>query len=136
MLSLVKQLEQDEGKERSAYQDSEGYWTIGVGRLIDARKGGGLSEDEIQYLLQNDIKAAVRTCERLFLKFSSFTPSQQDSLLNMAFNLGYTGLKNFKRMVDCINDGDWHGAQREAKNSLWYKQVKDRADRVISGMGQ
>jgi len=136
MLSLIKQLEQDEGKERSAYQDSEGYWTIGVGRLIDARLGGGLSEEEIQYLLNNDIKAAVRTCERLFLKFSSFSQSQQDSLLNMAFNMGYSRMKQFKRMIACINDRDWEGAQREAKDSVWYRQVGARAERVIAGMGQ
>ena len=35
----MTQLEQlvigHEGKKKSAYQDSLGYWTIGVGRLID-----------------------------------------------------------------------------------------------------
>ena len=44
-------LRRDEGRVRHAYQDHLGYWTIGVGRLIDQRKGGGLSEDEIDYLL-------------------------------------------------------------------------------------
>ena len=35
---LSKQLERDEGRVRHAYQDHLGYWTIGVGRLIDARR--------------------------------------------------------------------------------------------------
>jgi lysozyme len=53
---LIAELRRDEGVDRSAYQDHLGFWTIGVGRLIDRRKGGGLSDEEIDYLLQNDVK--------------------------------------------------------------------------------
>lgn len=52
---LTKQLRRDEGEVLSAYQDHLGYWTIGVGRLIDKRKGGGLTSEESDYLLGNDI---------------------------------------------------------------------------------
>jgi lysozyme len=45
-MNVIEQLTREEGKRRSAYQDHLGYWTIGVGRLIDARKGGGLSDEE------------------------------------------------------------------------------------------
>ena len=41
-----------------AYKDSRGYLTIGVGHLIDEELGGGLSEDEIDYLLANNLKVA------------------------------------------------------------------------------
>ena len=56
---LTAQLTRDEGRERSMYLDHLGYATIGVGRLIDARKGGGLREDEIDYLLRNDINDRI-----------------------------------------------------------------------------
>ena len=59
-MTLAQMLEAEEGRKRSAYQDHLGYWTIGVGRLIDRRKGGGLSPDEIDYLLTNDIRAKSR----------------------------------------------------------------------------
>ena len=52
---LERQLRRDEGVVEHAYIDSEGWTTIGVGRLIDKRKGGRLRDDEIEYLLQNDI---------------------------------------------------------------------------------
>lgn len=125
-------MEQDEGNVPSAYQDSEGYWTIGVGRLIDARKGGGLSDEEVQFLLTNDIEAATRTCHRLYPLFYSFTNDQQDALINMAFNLGFKGLVGFHKMNACIHQGDWAGAAREAKDSKWHSQVKARADRIIA----
>ena len=49
--STVDLLIAEEGEKLSAYQDSMGFWTIGVGRLIDARKGGGISQEESRYLL-------------------------------------------------------------------------------------
>ena len=55
-MDLKSQLLREEGAESCAYQDSLGFWTIGVGRLIDSRKGGGLSNEEIDFLLENDIK--------------------------------------------------------------------------------
>ena len=58
---IIKQLRQDEGSRSQAYQDHLGYWTIGVGRLIDARKpGSGLREVEIEFMLQNDIEDRAR----------------------------------------------------------------------------
>jgi lysozyme len=44
--NIAEQLRRDEGEVLHAYQDKYGYWTIGVGRLIDARKGGGISVEE------------------------------------------------------------------------------------------
>jgi lysozyme len=58
-MSLRRMLEDEEGRVPHAYPDSLGYWTIGVGRLIDRRKGGGLSDDEIDYLLANDIRGST-----------------------------------------------------------------------------
>jgi len=56
MTTLADQLRAEEGERASAYQDSLGYWTIGVGRLIDARKGGRLRSNEIDFMLTNDIE--------------------------------------------------------------------------------
>lgn len=54
MISQLRaQLERDEGRSSTVYQDSLGYWTIGIGKLVDERKGGGLSADEIDYILSN-----------------------------------------------------------------------------------
>jgi lysozyme len=39
-----------EGRVLHAYRDSLGFWTIGVGRLIDARKGAKLPEHILEQL--------------------------------------------------------------------------------------
>ena len=63
---LTAQLRRDEGTKATAYQDHLGFWTIGVGRLIDSRKpGAGLRPDEIDYLLRNDINDRVQGCDRM-----------------------------------------------------------------------
>ena len=56
---FIAWLKKEEGVVKHAYQDHLGYWTIGVGRLIDKRKGGGLSDEEIDYLLGNDIEKKI-----------------------------------------------------------------------------
>jgi len=69
---LTAQLKIDEGVRESVYLDSEGYYTVGVGRMVDDRKGGKLSEDEIEYLLDNDIdriqNQAVREFQWYFVR--------------------------------------------------------------------
>ena len=54
-MNLKEQLKRDEGVVAHAYEDTLGFLTIGVGHLIDGRRGGGLSPDEIDYILTNDI---------------------------------------------------------------------------------
>ena len=61
---FIEWLKKEEGVIPHAYQDHLGFWTIGVGRLIDKRKGGGLSADEIDYLLSNDINRFVAGLEK------------------------------------------------------------------------
>ena len=53
----TNQIKKDEGIVLHVYDDSLGYSTIGYGRLVDRRKGGGISEDEALYLLKNDVNA-------------------------------------------------------------------------------
>lgn len=127
---LTKQLRRDEGVEKSAYQDSLGYWTIGVGRLIDKRKGGGLSDDEMDYLLQNDIKEKTLELKSRVKCFDKLSEPRKGVLINMAFNLGTNGLLNFKKTMALIEAGDYEAASKEMLNSTWAKQVGARATRL------
>ena len=47
---------EEEGLVLHAYEDHLGYLTIGYGRLIDKRRGGGISKAEAEYLLLNDCR--------------------------------------------------------------------------------
>lgn len=128
---LKKELLRDEGFVAHAYQDHLGYWTIGIGRLIDQRRRGGLSRDEAEYLLVNDIEKIIATLKQKLPWFDNISDRRKRALVNMAFNLGVNGLLNFKKMLAAMADNDFDKAALEAADSRWYSQVTARAERVI-----
>ena len=127
-------LEKDEGRVSYAYQDSEGYWTIGVGFLIDKRLGGGLRDDEINYILNNRVEEAHATAQRLVKNFDSLTDNRKVVILSLAYNLGYERLSKFVNTLKAVNEGRWEDAAVGLENSLWFKQVKNRARRLVELM--
>ena len=133
-MTLTEQLRRDEGIESCAYQDSLGYWTIGVGRLIDARKGGGLSNEEIDYLLDNDVKAKTAEVLRALPWVARLSEPRRAVLVNMAFQLGTKGLLAFRRTLGSIEDGQYGEAAVEMLDSAWAKQTPARAMRLAVQM--
>ncbi len=133
-MTLTEQLRRDEGTESCAYQDSLGYWTIGVGRLIDARKGGGLSNEEIDYLLDNDIKAKTREVLLALPWAARLSEPRRAVLVNMAFQMGTKGLLAFHRTLGSVEDGQYGDAAVEMLNSTWAKQTPARAMRLATQM--
>lgn len=131
---LTRQLRRDEGVRAHMYYDSEGYATIGVGRLIDPRRGGGLRESEIDYLLANDIEEAVAALRDRLPWFDSLNEARQGVLANMAFNLGVDGLLGFKRTLALVERGDYEAASVEMLDSKWARQVGQRAQRLSEQM--
>lgn len=130
---LRNRLRADEGIIPHAYQDSEGYWTIGVGRLIDKRLNGGLSADEIDYLLDNDIRRIVAEANT-FHWFSELDDVRQEVIVNMLFNLGLERFSGFHRMIAAIIRGDYLDAAREGLDSKWARQVGTRAIRLMKAL--
>lgn len=132
--NLVDQLVRDEGEILHAYQDANGFWTIGVGRLIDQRKGGGISQDESRYLLANDI-ARITDQLTTLLPWSLKLDSIRFAVLQaMAFNLGVDGLLQFHRMLTDLEDGNYDVAATEMQNSKWYGETGIRAQRLVQQM--
>lgn len=133
-MDLKQQLIRDEGSVSHAYKDSLGYWTIGVGRLIDSRKGGGLSPDEIDFLLENDIKAKTREVLLALPWMEKLNDARQAVLIGMAFQMGIGGLLKFKRMLGSIEDGRYVEAAEEMVKSRWAMQTPKRAYRMAQQM--
>lgn len=131
---ITKQLRRDEGVVEHAYQDHLGWWTIGVGRLIDKRKGGRLTDDEIDYLLANDIAEKERELEASVSFYKRLDEARKGVLLNMAFNLGVQGLLGFRNTLKLIETGKYEEASKEMLKSKWAKQVGDRAVRLSKQM--
>lgn len=131
----MEKLKRDEGVRAQCYQDTEGLWTIGVGRLIDpSHPSSGLTDDEIDYLLSNDIERVEKQLEKRFRWFKDLDDARQYVLLQMCFNLGITRLSKFVRMLSHMERGDFESAAIEQERSKWFKQVGKRAERLQAVM--
>lgn len=135
---LIKELERDEGRVLHAYQDSLGFWTIGIGRLIDKRKGGGITNEEADYLKRNDIAKVKRELDRLLPWWRSVSPARQRAIQNLAFNLGAPGLaQKWPNTVALMKAGKWKEAAAAIRgNRVWVGQVGARAERIAKQIEQ
>lgn len=132
---LIKQLKGDEGVKPQAYQDHLGFWTIGVGRLVDARKpGSGLRPSEMDFMLQNDIDDRIEALTRRLPWFQNLDDARKGVLLNMSFQMGVDGLLGFKNTLRMVETGDYMGAARNMLQSKWASQTPERANRMAEQM--
>ena len=132
---LTAQLRRDEGTKATAYKDSLGFDTIGVGRLIDSRKpGAGLRPDEIDYLLRNDINDRVQALTKALPWFDRLDEVRRGALINMAFQLGTAGLLEFSYTLGLVRDGKYAEAAEQMLKSKWATQTPARAKRLAEQM--
>lgn len=125
--SLVEQLKRDEGIRKFPYLDTVGKSTIGVGRNLD---DVGLSPDEIDLLLENDIKNATDSLEAAFPWSMGLDDVRKAALVNMTFNMGIGGLSGFRNFLAKMQAGDYASAAVEMMDSRWAQQVGSRANRL------
>ena len=64
--------------------------------------------------------------------FSALDEVRQGAILNMAYNLGVTGLLHFPHMVSALGKMDWEVSAQEMLSSIWATQVGDRAKRLAT----
>jgi lysozyme len=133
-MNLLTQLRREEGSKRHAYQDHLGWWTIGVGRLIDERKGGGLSDDEIDHLLRNDIARLEREVLSALPWAAALNEPRQAVLIGMAFQMGVAGLLGFAQTLAAVRDERYAHAAGLMLQSQWARQTPARARRMARQM--
>ena len=129
--TLIKELKRDEGVRTHVYLCSAGAQTIGVGRNLDAN---GISEDEIDYLLMNDLRSCVHDLRNNFRFYDGLDSVRKRVMINMVFNLGINRLLKFKKFLAAVEAGDYEKASVEMMDSLWARQVHGRADRLSALM--
>lgn len=132
--NLIKQLRDEEGEVLHAYEDHLGYLTIGVGRLIDKRKGGGITKEESAYLLNNDIAKVEKQLDERLSWWRRLDEARQAVIVGMAFQIGTDGLLGFKNTLAMVNDKDYVGASYGMLASKWAKQTPERARRMAEQM--
>jgi len=124
---ITQTLKRHEGVRQYAYRCPAGYWTIGAGRNVDETGGRGLSDDEIDYLLQNDIKLSIDELSGAFSWFEESPEQIQGVLVNMHFNMGMPTLRKFRNMLDAMQRKEYSRAAEEMIDSNWADQVGNRA---------
>lgn len=131
-LDLLRgELERDEGIRLKPYKDTVGKTTLGIGRNLD---DVGISREEAEYLLGNDIVRVVTELRQHLPWFVNLNDTQQRVLANMCFELGIGGLMGFPVMLGRVQANDFAGAAEAMLDSTWAKQVPVRAERLAAMM--
>lgn len=127
---LKYQLRRHEGYRRFPYEDTVGKLTVGIGRNLD---DVGISEQEAQFLLENDIRKCAQRCAQ-WTWWGGLDFTRQCVLLNMCFNLGWAGLNKFPKTLKAVREGNYAEAAREMLDSTWAHQVGQRAIELAEQM--
>lgn len=138
---LREEIEADEGCKYEIYLDHLGLPTFGIGHLVTENDpehgqmvGTEVSEERVAEVFEKDIEVTLGECEKLYSGFSELPEEVQHILANMMFNMGRPRLSGFKKFNACVGDGDWEGAADEMIDSRWYRQVTNRAERLVQRM--
>ena len=124
---LIDTLRRHEGVEHKVYEDTMGIKTIGVGRNLESV---GLSDEEIDYLLVNDIDRTKKLIDQYLPWWTNLNEVRQEALINFVFNVGIGTAQKFKNAMKHLEEGNYEESADEFLNSNWAKQVKGRAIEV------
>lgn len=138
---IIADIGNDEGLMFEIYLDHLGNKTYGVGHLITKDEpeyymdvGTEVDVDKITLAFDEDVREAIRTAQALVSNLQDYPDNVIRVLVNMAFNLGHRRLSGFKRMLRAVRQYDFEEAADEMMDSLWRKQVPNRASRLIEMM--
>ena len=135
---LRKTLIIDEGQVNEIYHDHLGYATFGIGHLVlegdpefGLAVGTNVSEDRVISCFAKDVETVISDCKKLHDGWDNYPQEVKQVVANMMFNMGLTRLSKFKRHNAALQNGDWEEAAVEGRDSRWYKQVTNRAERLM-----
>ncbi|KML56363.1 lysozyme [Burkholderia cepacia] len=129
-LKLKAELTRDEDRRYRIYTDTVGKVSGGIGRNLTDK---GFRDNEIDLMYQNDIAETEAWLDRNLSWWRSLDPVRQRVLMNMAFNM-QGKLLGFRNFLGAAQRSDWSTAAAEMLDSLWARQVGDRAKRLASMM--
>ena len=128
---LLDMLKRHEGVKSHVYLCSAGYETIGVGRNI-SKSGLGLSDEEVDMLLENDILRVIKELSAEYPWFNDLDDVRKDAMIDISYNLGATRLRGFKKALAAMEVADYTLAAKEFLDSKWSRDVKGRAHELAS----
>lgn len=138
---LREEIAADEGVKYEIYLDHLGLPTFGIGHLVldsdpehGQEVGTPISEDRVNECFDKDVEVVLAECEKLYPDFEELPEEVQLIIANMMFNMGRPRLSQFKGMKAGVDARDWNEAADQMVDSRWYKQVTNRADRLVQRM--
>ena len=136
---LKETLKVDEGVVYEIYNDHLGYPTFGIGHLVlegDAEHGLAVgtpvSEDRVDECFEKDVESVISDCKKLHEGWDGYPQEVKQIVANMMFNMGLTRLSKFSKHNAALQSGDWKTAAVEGRDSRWYNQVTNRAERLMT----
>ena len=138
---LREEVAADEGCVYEVYLDHLGLPTFGIGHLVletdeeyGAEVGTPVSEERVNHCFDNDVQSVLLDCTMLYPDFDDLPEEVQLIIANMMFNMGRPRLRKFVGMKEGVDHRDWNSAADEMVDSRWYKQVTNRAERLVQRM--
>lgn len=120
-------LKRDEGFSSKPYKDSIGILTIGYGTNLDE----GISEPEGAFMLANRFQEALTDLRRVYPQLTTLDDVRFAVIGMMTYNMGIHRVAQFKDMIAALYAGDVKAAAAAGRDSLWYKQVGARGERLM-----
>lgn len=140
----IERLKLDEGFRERVYLDTKGIQTVGYGYNLEANPHElsdgmiemihrhGISQEFAEELLLVHVIDLEKTLHNKLEFWSKLSLNRRDCLINMAYNMGIDGLLKFKKTLHLMGIGNYHEAAIEMLESLWAKQVGNRARRLAN----
>lgn len=141
----------DEGLKLSIYKDTEGYWTVGIGHLLTKNPsrevaiaaldnlvgrstGGKITEAEARKIFRLDVDKAVKGIQKSSILapiYNDVNDARKKAIINMVFQMGQAGAESFKNSLTLVRNHYYTKAAANMRQSKWYRQTPNRAERVI-----
>ena len=91
----------------------------------------GITQEQADWLAQRAIDTAIGDAEAIFAEcWDDLSAVRQEVLVNLAFNLGESRLRRFRKMVTAVLEGDYKTAAAEMLDSKAARQTGDRYKRL------
>ena len=127
MKDIIEQLKIHEGYKPTVYKCTAGVDTIGVGFAI---KDLHLSEEVCDLILKEKLEVLEERFENKFDWFAESPVEVRNVMLNMAYQLGFSGFCKFKKTIALVEEREWEKASEEMLDSKWAKQTPNRANEL------
>lgn len=132
MSEVARQLiSEEEGRKAQPYYDHLGFVTWGIGHLADPRKPCPIPDHIVDAMFDHDYAEKMLQAST-FPGFKDLNEIQQAVIVSMVFQLGFDGVKGFKKFLGAIKQKDYNGAALEGMDSKWARQdTPRRAERQM-----